>query len=227
MFTRSITAALLIGASALTQAGELSLFAGPSFSGGEMRFNTPVNDLSRIGFNDRAASLVVHSGRWQVCEHANFEGECVYLDRGDYADLRRLGRRVSSLREVDDRRQGWDRERRDERGGDRRHGWEQGAYEDDGRDGSNGRYGRYRGPAIEMYRKSEFRSDRLDLNDPVLRNFSAIGFNDRAQSLVVRYGQWEFCEHADFRGNCEVYGPGRYPHLGNLSSRMSSVRRVR
>jgi hypothetical protein len=234
MLKRPLTIALLAGAawmSQAAQAGELALFSGHNFSGREMRFNGAVHDLSRIGFNDQSSSLVVRSGRWQVCEHANFEGQCVFLDRGEYPDLRRLGDRISSLREVDDR-DGWGRRNGWERGDDRRHGWEQRRDEerygyDDGRRDHGYRDSRYRGPAIEMYRKAEFRSDRRDLNDAVLRDFSVIGFNDRAQSLVIRYGQWEFCEHADFRGTCEVYGPGRYPHLGHLSSRMSSVRRVR
>ena len=214
MFKRSIICALLASASWLAaggvHAGELSLFSGPDFRGREVSFNGPVHDLGRMGFNDRGSSLVVHSGRWQVCEHANFQGQCVFLDRGEYPDLRRLGNRISSLREVDDRRHGWDRGRRD-----------------DERDERYGRDDRYRGPAIELYRKAEFRDDRRDLNEAVLRDFGAIGFHDRTQSMVIRYGQWEFCEHADFRGTCEVYGPGRYAHLGHMSSKFSSMRRVR
>lgn len=231
MFNRSIVCALLAGASWLAaagaHAGELSLFSGPDFRGREASFNGPVHDLGRTGFNDRASSLVVHSGRWQVCEHANFQGQCLFLDRGEYPDLRRLGNRISSLREVDDRRHGWDRGRRDGYDDDRRYGWEQGRGRDHERDDRYGRDDSYRGPAIELYRKAEFRDDRRDLNEPVLRDFGVIGFHDRTQSMVIRYGQWEFCEHPDFGGRCEVYGPGRYPHLGHMSSKFSSMRRVR
>lgn len=239
MLKRSITAALLAGASWLAsagaQAGELTLFSRAEFGGRQMSVTGPVADLARAGFNDRASSLVVRSGRWQVCEHANFQGECVFLDRGEYADLRHLGERISSLREVDDRRGGRHGERFGE-GDDRRddqddvRGYDQSDARytrHDGRRDGNYQDERYRGPAIELYRKAEFRGDRRDLNNAVLRDFGVIGFHDRTQSMVIRYGQWEFCEHADFRGTCEVYGPGRHAHLEHMSSKFSSVRRVR
>ena len=240
MLKRSITVALLMGASWLAQAahaGELSLFSQPGFSGREITFNAPVRDLSRVGFNDRASSLVVHSGRWQVCEYPDFRGQCVYLDRGEYGDLRQLGDRISSVREVGAARGGWDQDRRQDWDGDRYGRWDQDRRYDDRNDrrydrdydGRDERYGdqRYQGPAIELYRKAEFRSDRRDLNEPVLRDFGVIGFHDKTQSMVIRYGQWEFCEHPDFRGRCQVYGPGRYAHLGDMSSKFSSMRRVR
>lgn len=230
MLKRTIAVALMAGGSWLAQAsataGELTLFSRPDFAGRQMRVAGPVPDLGRSGFNDRASSMVVNSGRWQVCEHANFQGQCVFLDRGEYPDLRRLGERVSSMREVDDRRDGrhngW---RDDERFDDRRQFGE--GRRADGRRDQHFRDESARGPAIELYRKAEFRNDRRDLNDAVLRDFGVIGFHDRTQSMVIRYGQWEFCEHADFRGKCEVYGPGRYPHLGHMSSKFSSMRRVR
>lgn len=261
----SLTAALVAGALSLAHAGaaagEVTLFTETRFAGGDVTFNSAVPDLARIGFNDRASSVVVRSGRWELCEHANFGGECFVLERGDYAQMRGMNDRISSLREIegrdrDPRRRGWEAGR-DGDGPD----WREGGRYDVGQSGQydereggrydereGGRYGerygereggrydereggwrdeRYRGPAVELYRKAEFRKDRRDLNDAVLRDFNAIGFNDRVQSLVIRYGQWEFCEHPDFRGNCRVYGPGRHAHLGDLSSRISSMRRVR
>ena len=52
-------------------------------------------------------------------------------------------------------------------------------------------------------------------------------FNDRAGSMIVREGEWQLCEHDDYRGRCIVYGPGRYPFLEGLDGMASSVRRVR
>src|SRR5262249_46358199 len=50
------------------------------------------------------------------------------------------------------------------------------------------------------------------------------GFNDRARSMIVREGSWEACEHANFAGTCQIFGPGRYSDLGILSGRVSSIR---
>ena len=60
-----------------------------------------------------------------------------------------------------------------------------------------------------------------------MRALSDVGFNDRATSLIIREGRWEFCEHADFRGECVVLGPGRYDMLDRMNNRISSMRRVR
>ena len=55
-------------------------------------------------------------------------------------------------------------------------------------------------------------------------NFSDVGFNDRAQSMIIRDGNWQVCENSDFGGACQTYGPGRYPNLGVLAGRISSIR---
>lgn len=72
-------------------------FAGRSF-GTEER----VGNLARQGFNDRASSIVVLHGRWEVCEDAGFNGRCVVLRPGRYPSLAAMGLndRVSSVREV-------------------------------------------------------------------------------------------------------------------------------
>ena len=52
-------------------------------------------------------------------------------------------------------------------------------------------------------------------------------FNDRAGSMIIREGEWQVCEHDDYRGRCIVYGPGRYRSLRGLDGIASSLRRVR
>lgn len=47
--------------------------------------------MERTGFNDSAASVVVESRRWEVCEDARFEDRCVVLHQGSYDFLRGLG----------------------------------------------------------------------------------------------------------------------------------------
>jgi len=63
-----------------------------------------VGDFERFGFNDRASSVVVDGGRWEVCEDARFAGRCAILHRGSYDALTGMGLndRASSARPVAD-----------------------------------------------------------------------------------------------------------------------------
>lgn len=68
-------------------------------------FNTTkqaIPNFDRTGFNDRVSSVVVSRDRWEVCEHANFEGRCRVLVPGRYASLDALGmdNKISSVRRV-------------------------------------------------------------------------------------------------------------------------------
>jgi hypothetical protein len=82
------------------------------------------------------------------------------------------------------------------------------------------------GLTVQMFAGPGFEGQQVGLFGN-LRTLNDIGFNDRAGSLIIREGSWEMCEHADFGGQCVVYGPGRYPFLGGMNNRISSMRRVR
>ena len=62
-----------------------------------------VVNFGGIGFNDRASSAVVDAGRWEVCEHAQFQGQCVVLKPGRYRTLGQMGMNnaISSVRRID------------------------------------------------------------------------------------------------------------------------------
>ena len=81
------------------------------------------------------------------------------------------------------------------------------------------------GPEIVLYGKQGFQGKRVVLKNDI-PNFENIGFNDRASSIRVVHGTWEFCTDAFFRGNCRVLGPGEYPDLGGQDNRISSARLV-
>ena len=51
--------------------------------------------------------------------------------------------------------------------------------------------------------------------------------SDQAGSVIIREGEWQLCDDADFRGKCVVLSPGRYDNLRDMGDRISSVRRVR
>jgi hypothetical protein len=205
-------------------AGEITLFTDSNFRGPSVTINRDAYNLADIGFNDRASSIIVRSGVWQVCEDRDFGGYCAEFGPGEYRELPRFNDSISSLREVsrggrgDDRRggPGWrgDREeRRDERRGDWR----------DGRDERGGPRG---GDAVQLFSGQRFEGPAVSLSGDV-RSLNDVGFNDRAGSIIIYEGRWEFCEHGDFRGQCVVYGPGRYPFLEGMNDRISSMRRVR
>ena len=86
---------------------QITFYEGEGFRGRAFAVNGEVRNFDRTGFNDRASSVVVDRGRWEVCEDARFQGRCVVLRRGAYDSLRGMGmeNRISSVRRVDDKRQ--------------------------------------------------------------------------------------------------------------------------
>jgi uncharacterized protein YcfJ len=104
----------LLGMTALVCAAhasaQITFYEGEGFRGRTFATAKEVWNFDRIGFNDRASSVVVDRGRWEVCEDARFQGRCVVLRRGSYESLRGMGldNRISSVRPVDDRRAAYD-----------------------------------------------------------------------------------------------------------------------
>ena len=188
-------------------AGELTLFSDSNFNGQRVTIDRDAPNLREFDFNDRASSVVVSSGRWLLCEHANFGGRCAEFGPGEYRELPGFNDAISSARQIDRGR--WrdhDRDEDHDRGG-----W---------RGGDRG------GPDVLMFAGPRFEGQQVELSQDV-RALSDVGFNDRATSIIIREGRWEFCEHADFRGECIVLGPGRYEMLDRMNNRISSMRRVR
>jgi uncharacterized protein YcfJ len=92
-------AALVISTQAVAQ---ITFYERENFRGQSFSTEEQVGNLDRYGFNDRASSVVVERGRWEVCENTQFGGRCVVLRPGRYASLSALGLndRVSSVRTV-------------------------------------------------------------------------------------------------------------------------------
>ena len=106
---RTLHAALAM--SALIMAGQaaaqITFYEGEGFRGRAFTAESDVlPNMGRTGFNDRAASVVVDRGRWEVCEHAGFTGRCAVLRRGSYPSLREVGldRSISSVRRIESSR---------------------------------------------------------------------------------------------------------------------------
>ena len=211
---RLLNAALALAApvvfASAAHAGEITLYTHDNFGGPAISVRDQVTDLSSEGFNDRASSVRVRSGRWQLCENANFDGRCIVLGPGEYRKLEGFNDVLSSLREVGAND---DRGDRGDRGHDRR--------------GDNGYGGGRRGGApIVLYSQSRFNGSEVELRDDI-RKLDRLDFNDQAGSVIIREGDWQLCDDADFRGKCVVLSPGRYDNLRDMGDRISSVRRVR
>ena len=91
--------ALLLSTQAMSQ---VTFYEGIGFRGHAFSADSTVTNFVRAGFNDRASSVVVDSGNWQVCEDVGFQGKCVVLRPGSYESLDRMGmnKRISSVRPI-------------------------------------------------------------------------------------------------------------------------------
>lgn len=183
--------------------GEVTLYEDTNFGGRSFGVNGPIENLSRSDFNDRARSMVVQAGTWELCADDRYRN-CRTFGPGEVANLGPLAGQVSSLRPVSS-------------------GSGPGSVGPGGRPppgwGSRGR-------AI-LYEHAGFGGRSFEMTDEVVDNFARNGFNDRAASLRVEGGYWMFCTDSEFRGTCRTFGPGDYPSLGGgLDRQISSGRRI-
>jgi uncharacterized protein YcfJ len=81
---------------------QITLYENDGFRGRVYGTNNQVRNFDTVGFNDRASSVVVEGGRWEVCDDAGFSGRCMILRRGSYESLGAMGMndRISSVRRV-------------------------------------------------------------------------------------------------------------------------------
>ena len=192
-----IAAALLATLSVSALAGELVLYEYQGFVGRSLTLRGAAPNFNEVGFNDRAESVVVVSGSWQVCTDAQFGGLCATITPGEYRQLdARFSGRLSSAREVGVAAQPV---------------------------GVPSGYGAPSG-MIEFFEGQNFTGASVRLERDAA-NFGGTGFNDRASSAVVHGGTWDICNDADYRGTCRSLVPGRYADLGyGMARNVSSAR---
>lgn len=77
---------------------QLVLFDGDNFQGRGLRLDRDASNLhlETLEFGDHTWSLAAN-GRWEVCEHIEFDGECRVYE-GDHAQLADFGGTISSVR---------------------------------------------------------------------------------------------------------------------------------
>ena len=96
----ALFAATAVAASSV--AAQVTFYSQEGFRGRTFVVSGVVDNFDSSGFNDRASSAIVERGRWEACEHANFNGRCVLLRPGQYPSFASLGldNSVSSIRRV-------------------------------------------------------------------------------------------------------------------------------
>ena len=100
--TMKVSLAVCAAAFAAPAFAQVVLYENENYRGRSYSTEEPVRDFARVGFNDRASSVVVLGDRWEACEDARFKGRCIVLQPGRYPSLAAMGMndRVSSLRRV-------------------------------------------------------------------------------------------------------------------------------
>ena len=90
------------------QSAGVTVYANANYRGQSATFRTDTPNLMASNLNDQVSSIRIPAGEsWEVCQDVNYGSECQVLS-ASVADLRRSGwtDRISSLRQVDDRRFG-------------------------------------------------------------------------------------------------------------------------
>lgn len=99
---RGMAVTMLLAAAGAAVAQDIQFFEGYDFNGRRYGASVSVSNMSDVGFNDRASSVIIRSGSWQLCTDAYFRGRCVTLQPGEYRNLGSMGlaNQVSSARQV-------------------------------------------------------------------------------------------------------------------------------
>ncbi|MEO6748759.1 MAG: beta/gamma crystallin-related protein [Casimicrobiaceae bacterium] len=222
-----------------TQPPPVVLYEQYDFGGANTAISARVDNLDITQWNDRAMSMLINEGNWELCTDAFFHGRCNVFGPGSYRDLGNgLVGQVSSLRRVDNGRSARDA----------------GiyppppppayppptAYAPPSANAPSSAYAppvpAYVPPAPAAYppriprailfSERDFRGRQVVI-DGDLPDLDGTEFNDRAVSLRVEAGFWQFCTDAGYAGDCRAFGPGDYPDLPDgFEGRISSVRRV-
>lgn len=151
------------------------LYDDPFFRGNSLPVNRPIDNLRFQSFHDRAESVRVVSGRWELCAEPGFR-RCQIVDR-DVPTLSALGlnKKLSSVRPA--------------------------GFVPGGPGGGGGYPPPYPdAPRLVLFEGPGYRGQSVTLDSA-----SAIlsGISGRARSAQVLGGTWLLCEQPRFSGRCQ------------------------
>ena len=189
----------------------VDVYSEVDFRGQAITLNDDVDNLRNSGFNDRIQSMRVSGGNWEACEDRNYGGSCLVFGPGDYRRLPpQLDRSISSMRRLGGGDPSWS-------------GLTPGGQNYPVMDANAPRS---RHP-LWLYEHGNFRGSTLRAVGDV-SDLGDSGMNDKASSIFISFGNWQFCEDANYRGQCFVLGPGQYSEMPQgMNDTISSFRRVR
>lgn len=80
--------------------GDILMFEDTGYQGRVYEVMGDMPDLGMVGFNDKASSIRIVRGKWEICEHANYQGRCSRLDADQAILPREWNDQISSIRRV-------------------------------------------------------------------------------------------------------------------------------
>lgn len=83
-----------------SRGGRVILYDGNGFTGRTYDVNGTVVNFDGTGFNDRARSMIINEGSWELCMDAQFGGYCQTYRQGNHSNLGSLSGQLSSMRQV-------------------------------------------------------------------------------------------------------------------------------
>lgn len=186
---------------------DLELYDQPRFGGVRLTLSGNVPDVADYGLGGRIASVVVRQGSWEFCTRPQYAGACITVGPGRYAELPpALRGSLASLRSAS--------------------GAAIAAPVPAPPVTTPTAAPAAQGAApIVLYRDIGFSGGTLDVRE-AQSNLSRVNFNDTASSIEVRRWRWQLCQHADYGGECQIFGPGRHALGGRLHDGVSSLRPV-
>lgn len=200
---RTFLVVLALASIGAAHAAEITLFEDADFQGRSITLRGPVDNFDRNGFNDVASSMIIRSGSWILCTDAYYGGRCSTFGPGRYRQLDRgLADAVSSVRPA---------------------GY---APPPPPRPGPPPPPPQGGPASIQLFEQRNFGGRSITLTGNA-SNFDPLGFNDRADAVIVRGSVWRLCSDAYMRGQCHDFPPGRYNDLGSLGGQVSSAAIVR
>jgi hypothetical protein len=81
---------------------DVVMFEDPNYQGRAYEVVGDMPDLGSVKFNDKASSIKIgrNGGKWEICEHANYQGRCSRLDADQATLPREWNDGISSIRRV-------------------------------------------------------------------------------------------------------------------------------
>jgi hypothetical protein len=84
-------------------AAEIELYEHADYRGASRSFDRAVPDLQELGWNDKASSIRIRRGSWEVCRDKEFRDcQTFNADHKDLSNLRGWNDSISSLRRLRD-----------------------------------------------------------------------------------------------------------------------------